>query len=219
MTEVERFFKQIVRNLAATDPDGLHRPLPLVEIRDHVVPYRTNRRALDLESSEDYELILMRLCAGEGGFVRTEPDDVRAEFEAELRSPNPDLGLVHRHGNAVVSLETRSVARALDSKPDLTFAPPGHLDHLHHAREPLPSAPVLPQSDPHVAQSPHPAAPERSTGPRCTECNGELPAGRAINFCPHCGHSQLLTRCPVCEGQLEAGWRHCVSCGYLIGTD
>ena len=52
MTEVERLFRQIVRNLSATDPSRLRRPLTLGDIRDHIVPYRTNRRPLEFESSE-----------------------------------------------------------------------------------------------------------------------------------------------------------------------
>jgi predicted RNA-binding Zn-ribbon protein involved in translation (DUF1610 family) len=216
VTDLERFFRQIVRNLAATDPARLDRPLPLMEIRDHIVPYRTNRRALELESSEDYELILMRLCAGEGGFARTEPDEVRAEFEAEVKGSNPDLAMVHRHENAVVCLETGAVARALDPKPELAFAPPDHPDHLHRAGS-FPSVPGSPHPTAH--DSSLPTREERDAAPRCTGCNGALPAERTINFCPHCGQSQLLTRCPVCDSELEAGWRHCASCGYLIGAD
>ena len=79
MTDLERFFRRIVANLAATDPGA---PAPPDPARRHprvsIVPYRTNRRALQLESSEEYELVLLRLCAGEGGFVRTEPEEVRA---------------------------------------------------------------------------------------------------------------------------------------------
>ncbi len=92
MDDLERFFRQIVRNLAATDPARLRRPLPLIEIRESIVPYRANRRALQLESSEDYELVLMRLCAGEGGFARTEPAEVRAEFDDRSGELQPGSG-------------------------------------------------------------------------------------------------------------------------------
>lgn len=191
MTDLERLFHHIVRNLAATNPARLRTPLTLAEIRTTIAPYRTSRRALELESSEDYELVLMRLCAGEGGLARTEPPEVCAEFEAEVESSNPDLGLVHKHEKAAVYLDDRAVARALDPKPDLAFAPP-----------PDPAS-AAPTAEPSAA--------------RCTACDGVLPPGRAVNFCPHCGHSQILTSCPVCQSDLEAGWRHCVSCGFLIG--
>lgn len=124
MEDLGRLFRQIVRNLAATDPARLRRPVPLGEIRQTILPYRANRRSLQLESSEDYELVLIRLCAGEGGFARTEPDDVRAEFVAEALNSNPDLTIVHRHENAAVILNEERLARALDPDPELAFAPP-----------------------------------------------------------------------------------------------
>jgi hypothetical protein len=206
VTDLERLVRQIVRNLTATDPAGLHRALPLSEIRDHIVPYRTNRRALELESSEDYELALMRLCAGEAGFAHTEPDEVRAEFEAELQSSNPDLGMVQRHRNAVVRLEAKALGRT-DPQPELAFAPPGYSGRLHHGEE---------RSSAQEAASPRAAGEERGEV-RCTACKGVLPKRGTVNFCPHCGLSLALTRCPVCETELQAGWRHCVSCGYRIG--
>jgi predicted RNA-binding Zn-ribbon protein involved in translation (DUF1610 family) len=202
VTELERFFRQIVRNLAATDPARLHRPLPLADIRDSIVPYRANRRALQLESSEDYELVLMQLCAGEGGFARTEPDDIRALFAAELRSANPDLGLLHQHENAVVSLESKQLTRALDPQPDLTFAPPEPDLDLPAGKPPLGAEPW---AEPSAARPGH-----------CGQCGGVLPTRRLVKFCPHCGWNQLVTRCPACQSELEAGWRHCITCGFLV---
>ena len=219
MTDLERFFRQIVLNLAATDPARLHRPLPLTDLRDIIVPYRANRRALQLESSEDYELVLMRLCAGEGGFARTEPDEVRAEFEAEVRSPNPDLDIVHRYENAVVSLDPKLLALALNHEPGLAFAPPDP-SVQPPARETVTTEPDLPSLEP-LSAEPKPAGaadqhlPQQL--PHCGLCGRGLPSGRVVNFCPHCGASQVLTRCPACRSETAPGWRHCVSCGSAIG--
>ncbi|MGZ8399044.1 MAG: zinc ribbon domain-containing protein [Gemmatimonadales bacterium] len=213
MTDLDRFFRQIVRNLAATDPARLHRPLPLAELRDSILPYRANRRALGLESSEDYELVLMRLCAGEGGYARTEPAEVRVEFEVEVGSSNPDLGIVHRHPNAVVSLEPKPLALALDHQPGLAFAPPDPA----RPSEPREAAatPELPSLEPLDELEPAGAAGHPPS--QCLLCNRPVPSGRVVNFCPHCGASQGLNRCPGCRNETEAGWRHCVSCGMAIG--
>lgn len=211
-SDLERFFRQVVRNLAATDPARLRRPLPLCDIRDAIVPYRANRRALQLESSEDYELILMQLCAGEGGFARTEPEEVRALFAAELRTANPDLEILHHHENAVVSLESQRLAQALSPKPELAFAPPGHATDLAGSEPPLADLPELSSFEPLAAVPPE--APDTSHfTSHCVQCGGLLPAGRVVNFCPHCGAHHALARCPACRGELEVGWRHCIGCG------
>jgi hypothetical protein len=216
VTDLERFFRQIVRNLAATDPARLHRPLPLTDLRDSIVPYRANRRALQLESSEDYELVLIRFCAGEGGFARTEPDELRAEFEAEVRSSNPDLDIVHRYENAVVSLEPKRLALALNHEPGRAFAPPDHSARLSVSEEAAATLPEPPSLEPLVPHA-EPAVAGGHRIPQCGLCGRGLPTGRVVNFCPHCGASQGLTRCPACQSETEAGWRHCVSCGFLIG--
>ncbi len=215
MDDLERFFRQIVRNLAATDPARLDRPLLLTDLRDSIVPYRANRRALQLESSEDYELVLMRLCAGERGFARTEPDELRAEFEAEVRSSNPDLDIVHRYENAVVSLQPKPLALALNPEPGSAFAPPGHSVRLPMREEAAAALPEVPSLEPLGADA-ESAGVSPPHIPQCGLCGRVLPAGRVVNFCPHCGGSQGLTRCPACQSETEAGWRHCISCGIRI---
>jgi predicted RNA-binding Zn-ribbon protein involved in translation (DUF1610 family) len=211
LTDLERFFRQLVRNLAATDPARLRRPLPLTDIRDSILPYRANRRALELESSEDYELILMQLCAGEGGFAATQPPDIKALFAAELRSPNPDLGMLHLHENAEVSLEPKRVADALDPKPELAFAPPGHLPDVLVDESPVSTLTDLEPREPSRSASPHPEA-----AVHCSTCGEVLPGHRMVNFCPQCGSSQIRTGCPACGSEVEAGWRHCVTCGAAV---
>lgn len=211
MTDVERFFRQIVQNLAASDPSRLHRPLPLSDIRETIVPYRANRRALQLESSEDYELVLLRLCAGEGGFARTEPEEVRAEFTAQAASSNPDLTFAYRFENAVVSLERKPLAQVLGPESELAFGPPAST--LPPPVEERTPAPELPSLEPYeTVPEPDPAA----AGSRCSHCGGSLPADRTVKFCPHCGGSQAPLLCPDCKAELEPEWRHCVVCGLPV---
>jgi Double zinc ribbon len=51
------------------------------------------------------------------------------------------------------------------------------------------------------------------TGETCPHCAGELPAGREINFCPHCGQDLTIRHCPACGSELEHDWKFCVTCG------
>jgi hypothetical protein len=198
MTDLERLVRQLAKNLSAMDPARLRQPITLADIRDTIVPYRANRRALQLESSEDYELALMRLCAGEGGFARTEAGEIGNEFADELASPNPDLSLIQRREKAVVMLDTRAVTQATND-PHQAFAPRSPVDR----RKEKPRAPKKAVQD---------ATQPLST--RCARCRADLPAGRVV--CPQCGYDLRRGYCPQCNAALEPEWRHCVSCGTTL---
>jgi len=55
-------------------------------------------------------------------------------------------------------------------------------------------------------------------GEECPHCKGELPAGRPINFCPHCGQDLTVRHCPACGSELEHEWKFCVTCGRAVGA-
>ena len=203
--DLERLFRQLVNTLAATDPARLRGPIQVAELCDSIVPYRANRKALQIETSEDYELAVMRLCAGEAGLARTNPANVQTEFAAETATSNPDLGLLHQHGAASIHLNPDAVARVLEPKPDLRFAPrqspitPELKTPRKRGRSKADSPPVEP---------PVPAS--------CNRCGGALPTGRIVNFCPQCGQNLMRRHCPQCNTELEASWKHCVSCGTSV---
>jgi len=215
LTDLERFFVQLVRNVAAEDSIRLQKPLLLGDIRNSILPYRANRRALGLESSEDYEWVLLRLCAGEGGFARTGPDDVADDFLNEVGTPNPDLTVVQRHENAVVHLDPRAVAKALDGATKLVYAPHEPASQSG-VEQPVASKGKRP------VRMPPPATPQRGkasdTGSRCSRCGITLPARRVVNFCPGCGQNLSRPRCVSCQTELDPTWRHCVNCGATVAA-
>jgi predicted amidophosphoribosyltransferase len=51
----------------------------------------------------------------------------------------------------------------------------------------------------------------------CHYCGGELPDGRRITFCPHCGQNLTIQHCPACSTELELGWKFCTTCGREVG--
>jgi hypothetical protein len=216
VTDLERFFRRLVANLAGSDPALLHRPIPLEDIHHSIVPYRSNRRALELDSSEEYELVLLRLCAGEGDFVRTEPEEARARFAEELQSPNPDLDILHRVEHVVISLRSEPLARALRPVADaeLAYAPPAPPPPAV-GLDPALDAPLdVPLDEELDALGPE--MPAESASTHCLYCGGALPGDRAVRFCPHCGQRQAPAECPRCHGEVDAGWRHCVNCGAAL---
>lgn len=239
MTDVERFFRRLVGNLAATDPARLRRPLPLDEIIREILPYRANRRALRLDTSEDYEMVLLRLCAGEGALVRTEPEEARERFARELASTIPDLDVLHSFEGVELTILPESLGRALESEAEGGYAPAvpagreaipepevvlgvAQFDDLRELDETeLPGVEAL-RGLPLVDETSD--ATERAEtrevlapGPCCVYCGGTLPLHRPANFCPHCGQSQTQILCPECRSELEPGWRHCVNCGAAVG--
>jgi hypothetical protein len=239
VTELELLFRRLVDNLIAIDPARLHRPLQVGELYESVLPYRTNRRSLAIDTAEDYDMLLLRLLSGEGGLVRMVSDDIQKLFAAEVQGTNPNLALLRECAGAELLLATEPLAYALGPGPEADFAPPD--EEPPESRAPVELAtrgtpadtsskddlevpfdtvrfslasptPDSPVSGP--VQAPRGADPVR--GPRCGFCGGRLPANRTVNFCPHCGQNQSFTRCPECQGEIELGWRHCVNCGHPV---
>jgi hypothetical protein len=247
VTDLERLFRLLVQQLAGTDPGRLHRPMAIAELAGEVVPYRSSRRVLAIETAEDHEALLLRLLAGEGEFVHLIHDEIRRRFELEVRSPNPDLGLLREYAKAQFLISTEPLARALGDgvvmAPAPKPAPPApappppaplirrasrpaldvsldevrlsmpELDDIvaRHAATPVP--PPAPPNPPLSLRRPTAGAPAQ-----CGFCGGNLPTGRVIHFCPHCGQNQSMTHCPACQAEVELGWKHCVSCGQVLAS-
>lgn len=239
MTDLERLFRRLVDNLIAIDPARLHRPIALGDLTSSVIPYRTTRRALGIDSAEDYDMLVLRLCSGEGGYVRLLSDDVGTVFRDQLSTPNPDLGVLAENRQAELVLGGEPLAHALGPGPEEAYAPveedfsepasptpppPPPLSipldtgrRMPFSAEPVP--PIVP-APPRMTADPEPhrrPVLRLDSAPRCSYCGGDLPAGRTVNFCPHCGQNQSFTRCPECQAELELGWRHCINCGHSVG--
>lgn len=234
MTELERLFRRLVANVAATDPARLHRPMRVAEILETHLPYRTNRRALAVDTSEDYELLVLRLAAGEGGLAHPQDPVAAQAFRAELASSNPDLGVLRRHGEAELALGGEALARALGPEPEERayaprdwdeppVSPPGSTGEATGeireeddapAAPPAPAGPSLaPVSDEllldaiRFSRESQPAVPPPSLG-------GEAEPVAEGEPCLYCGGTLPLGRtvrfCPHC-GQSQAGSR-CPAC-------
>jgi len=174
------------------------------------VPYRLARRRLGLASSEDYDTLMLRFCAGEAGLARVTPEASRERFRAELASPHPDLGVLRGDETATIVLDPAALARSRGPGPEAAYAPP----------PPLPAGPVpplppieLPLDE--VIRHPDPVSERRAAG--CACCGATLPEGRVVHFCPHCGQNQTPLRCHACEADVEAGWTYCIACGHGLG--
>jgi Double zinc ribbon len=189
VTDLERFFERLVRNLAAIDLQRVKQPVPVLEIKTSILPYRTNRRALGLESSEEYEELLVRLVSQEGGLVSTTPPDVAEWCARQMASLTPDLSGIPGQAAASVTVNPQALSRVLGST----------------AAESLAKAST---SNKHGSMA---FGPEK-----CPHCQSMLPDNRAVNFCPGCGRSVTLIPCDSCGADLEPGWRFCTNCGQEV---
>jgi hypothetical protein len=236
MTSLDSLFRLLVRTLSEQEPLRIHQPIAINELMDALLPYRLVRRELGVDSAEDYETLLLRLCVGEGEFVQADPA-AQAALLAELQKPIPDLAFLRVYGDTHLVLRTDPLRSALEVHPEQRYAPPGAADETDEVLDEMrPDAPGEPPPEPagHAdawvpdpvleanasAVTPRepqfpdvpPAALDR-TQARCPFCGGLLPPRMAINFCPHCGMGQDVGTCRACGADMDVGWRYCVSCG------
>ena len=237
MTDLDPLFRLLVRRLAEQDPARVHQPIAINELMDAVLPYRLVRRELGVDTAEDYEALLLQLCAGEGGFVQSDAA-AQSAMAAELTKPLPDLTLLRVYGETSVVLRTDPMRSALAENPEARYAPPGPPESApvvyeepesDEPRDPEPverplwgtAVVVQSKSLPFdaidrdaVAAHPEPDS-ELDAGSRvrCPFCGGILPPRMMINFCPHCGMGQDVGKCRACGADMDLGWRFCVACG------
>jgi hypothetical protein len=236
MTSLDPLFRLLVRTLSEQEPPRIHQPIAINELMDALLPYRLVRRELGVDSAEDYETLLLRLCAGEGEFIQADPA-AQAALLAELQKPIPDLAFLRVYGDTHLVLRTDPLRSALELHPEKRYAPPVAADEADEILDEMGAdAPGEPQQEParpddawvpdpvfeanasavtplepQVPAVP-PAALDR-TQARCPFCGGLLPPRMAINFCPHCGMGQDVGTCRACGADMDVGWRYCVSCG------
>lgn len=90
-------------------------------------------------------------------------------------------------------------------------APEEHLSPV--APQPLPPTPLSAQPQYAGAAKTLGSHNTMEVNPMCRFCGGQLPEGKEVRFCPHCGHDLTVKHCPACNTELEIGWRYCITCG------
>lgn len=219
MNVLTRFHSALVEEILARRPEYLDHPFTVAEIYQNLVPYGTHRDRIGVEMNGDYEDALLRLLAGEGGYVFLESAPALRALREELASSNPNTGLYREYAAVDVRLNP---AFLTPGRGPISPAPPDgsepvSMDDL--APEPprsppsLPARRTVPASAPKLASTPT-ARPVPDT---CPWCRAELPARPNLNFCPFCGTDVHVVPCPGCGEELDPEWRFCISCGAEVG--
>ncbi len=243
MNDLDRLFNQLVHVLATEYPDRLTTPFHISELYQSILPYRKFKKQMGFECSEDYEMALLRLVAGESEYASLEPDEAQKQLMLEARAVHPNPGAFRDFAAARIKLNDKAVRRAqgasrayapppappareeeTDSDPWAQFAPPeeppaqtgDEAPAFEVVSEALAAAPEPePPPEPPVQEVPiEPDDMEVSLEGRiCSSCGEALPTNRPVVYCPFCGCRVSPIACPECGDEIEAGWRFCATCG------
>lgn len=231
MSELERFAAALLAQWRAGGKTG-GGPIGVTALIERVLPYRTARRLLGIDASEDYEALVLRLVAEEEHLVTTDPLDAAEMAKATVASKLPDLDVLQLLRAATVTLTPQSITRLADVLPMPAPAEASEWAHAEAAERV--SEPVIPLHPPVVPPLPtppaEPAAPAvthdeayltsvQFTPPAitaCWSCGDALPGNRAVKFCPECGADQREPVCAACGAAVEHRWKHCPECGAAL---
>jgi len=243
MDDVERMYRHLVRTIRSTSPQLLTQPFQVADLYATILPYRLHRRDLGLETNQDYEMAMLELLSGSRNYLVVE-NRMREVLGASLKSSNPDPQLIREFASSRVSLspetlreldpdalpQSSATATAPTAPAGVPAASPDTAAFRASATSaaatsPPPSAPATPRPAATSASAASSTARRASrpmtiasAGETCPHCKGELPAGRQINFCPHCGQDLTVQHCPACGSDLEHGWKFCVTCGRAVAS-
>src|SRR6266511_3401260 len=111
--ELDRLFERLVQALAREARVAV--PFPAADVYERLVPYRSDRSRLNVATHQDYEMTVLRLFAGERGYLRLEPNDVREAMQREVTAPNPDPAFFRTFPDARLLVSARPAAHTTPS--------------------------------------------------------------------------------------------------------
>jgi hypothetical protein len=236
MDDLDRILQRLVQRIRAEYPEYMNRPFEVSELYQNIVPYRHNRRELAIETNQDYELALLRLLAGERGYLMGDAS-MQDAVKRELASPNPNTALFREFAAARVSLSQEAARRyeqlsSAESKPDdvrtVSAAPPPPRPAAPPPPPPRP-APISPgqpsagfstmASPPSPPRAPTPPPAEYYATPATERGSGSarsaaMSSAVAAGGCRYCGGSlpqgRRVTFCPHCGQNLAV--QRCPAC-------
>jgi hypothetical protein len=119
---LERFHRALIEEIQTQRPEYLTQPFTVAEIYQNLVPYGSHRDRIGVEMNGDYEDALVRLLAGEGGYLILDSEPALENLRAELDAPTPNSGVYREYAAVDVRLNQAYLdlsAEAMDELPDL----------------------------------------------------------------------------------------------------
>jgi hypothetical protein len=231
MDDLDRILQRLVQRIRAEYPEYMNRPFEVSELYQNIVPYRHNRRELQIETNQDYELALLQLLAGERGYLMGEAS-MQDAVKRELASPNPNSALFREFAAARVSLSPEAARRyeqmsSGEAKPDdvrtVSAAPPPPPPRPAAPPPPRPAPSVAPQPSMGVSAMASPPPPPRAPTPPPAEYYATpATSDRATGSGRAAGVSGVVAAggCRYCGGTLPQGRRvtFCPHCGQNLAV-
>ena len=238
MDDLDRILQRLVQRIRAEYPEYMNRPFEVSELYQNIVPYRHHRRELGIETNQDYEMALLRLLAGERGYLLGDAT-MQEAVKRELASPNPNTALFREFAAARVSLSPEASRRyeqlsSRESLPDdvrtVTAAPPPRAAAPPTPPPPPRAAPSAPPAQASIGAMAPPPPPPRAPTPPPAEYYATPPSSErtiasasrsagmasavAAGGCRYCGgalpQGRRVTFCPHCGQNLAV--QRCPAC-------
>jgi len=226
MDELDRLYRLLVDAIKAQHPELLTRPFEVADVYQSILPYRLHRRALGMETNSDYEMALLRLLAGERGYLIGD-DDMQEALRRELSAPNPDPGAFRPYSQSHVALAADALRRLEQGGAAAAGARGYGTPAATPTAPPRPSATASASAAPSFAPPHPPAAPQRPMPAAAPQAPSPAPAPmrspvtnpnlqQTMSAPPRSTTAEALGgRCRYCSGALPAGRRltYCPHCG------
>lgn len=190
LDDLDRLAFRLSRTVRTQFPHLLTQGFTLTDLEEKLLPFRDVRREMADSGTDAFESTLLRLVAGERGYLSTEPA-LQAACTQALSFPSPTLAMVRSWSSTTVRLAPTPATPSRAGAAVVASRPSG---------------------DPHDV-FPAPSDPAPLAQASCRYCDARLPIGRKVTFCPHCGLDLTKRQCPACSTELEVGWKYCVTCG------
>ncbi|HEU4641081.1 MAG TPA: zinc ribbon domain-containing protein [Gemmatimonadaceae bacterium] len=232
MDDLDRMFRRLVQNVRNGYPEYLTHPFEVSELYQNLIPYRHNRRELEIDSNQDYEVALCRLISGERGYLKAE-SVVAESIRRELASPNPNTAIFREFAASRVALSPdaqwrwQELGGDIASTPTLSTPatpapppPPPPWEGGRYATGAMESPADTERNAPPPPAAP-PPAPAAATGaprvvPRASGATTSMDnAAGGPTSCRYCGGTLPIGRavafCPHCGQNLTI--QRCPACG------
>ncbi len=221
MDDLDRLAFRVARTVRTTYPHLLEHGFTLADLEERLAPYPEARREMASGGLDGYELTVLRLLAGERGYLAAEPE-LQEACRRAMQMASPTVSIVRTWASSTLTLRQQAFSLATErgATPPATAGAGDTLNQMF-AMHDEPTRTGSQEVHVNRVESPEPL----SSGCQCHFCGGTLPTARTLKFCPYCGLDLTVRHCPACSTELERTWQFCVTCGRqtedveaLVGT-